>query len=453
MIPPPCDAVPDVAVEVNFDGLVGPTHHYAGLGVGNLASQRHRHEPSNPRAAVLEGITKMRLLHDLGVPQGVLPPQERPLMSALRGLGFTGDDATVLATANREAPELLAACSSTSSMWAANAATVSPARDTADGRLHLTPANLTSQFHRSLEARATTAILRQVFADPKRFVVHDPLPAAVGLTDEGAANTIRLAPAHGGPGIEIFVYGRDGDARPSGRRFPARQSLAASQAVARRHGLEPGRSLFLRQGDAAIDAGVFHNDVVAISNENVLLVHEEAFADGRVALAAIRDAYTAACGDEPVVIEVPEAVIPLAVAVETYLFNSQLVTLPRGGMAIICPVECREHPATSRWLDELVAGDNPVTAIHPVAVRQSMKNGGGPACLRLRIVLSPDDMAVMHPGVLATPALLDALEAWVNRHYRDRLAPHDLADPALLHESREAMATLMDLLKFNPVEG
>lgn len=434
------------AVEVNFDGLVGPTHHYAGLGVGNLASQRHRNEASNPRAAALEGLAKMRLLHDLGIPQAVLPPQERPLVSALRSVGFVGDDATVLARALREAPDLLAACSSTSSMWAANAATVSPATDTADGRVHLTPANLVSQLHRSLETPATTAVLRDIFRDTTRFGVHDPLPAATGLADEGAANHMRLAPCHGHPGIEIFVYGRDGDDRSPGSRFPARHTLAASQAVARRHGLDPARTLFLQQNALAIDAGVFHNDVIAVANENVLLVHEEAYADGPGALTAIRDCSKAVTGVDLFVIEVPSKVIPLNVAVDTYLFNSQLVSLPGGGMALICPIECREHPATSRWLDQLVAADNPITAVYAVGVRQSMHNGGGPACLRLRVVLSPDELAAIRPGVLVTPALLDDLEACIRRHYRERLALEDLADPSLLAESRRARAECMGLL-------
>jgi succinylarginine dihydrolase len=453
-VTPPSPGTPAAsAVEVNFDGLVGPTHHYAGLGVGNLASQRHRHEPSNPKAAALEGLAKMRLLHDLGIPQGMLPPQERPLMPALRQLGFRGDDAAVLATAYRDAPELLAACSSTSSMWGANAATVSPFADTSDGRLHLTPANLVSQFHRSLEAPATTAVLRTIFGDRSRFVVHDPLPAATDFADEGAANHMRLAPTHGCPGIEVFVYGRDGDERAAGQRFPARQSLAASQAVARRHGLDPARTVFLRQSRAAVDAGVFHNDVIAVANENVLLVHEEAFADGPAALTAIRGCYAAACGGDLVVIEVPAAEVSLAVAVGTYLFNSQLVSLPAGGMALICPIECREHVTTSRWLDQLVASDNPITAVYPVAVRQSMRNGGGPACLRLRVVLPPGELSALHPGAIVTPALLTSLEAWVHRHYRDRLTAADLADPSLLIESKRALDELASLHALPPRDG
>jgi succinylarginine dihydrolase len=443
------------ACEVNFDGLVGPTHHYGGLGLGNLASQRHRHAVSNPRAAALEGLAKMRLMLELGMPQGVLPPQERPLLPVLRRLGFTGSDAAVLATAARDAPEVLAACASTSSMWAANAATVSPAFDTADGRLHLTPANLVSQLHRALETPATTAVLRKIFTADHHVVVHDPLPATLQLADEGAANHTRLAPAHGRPGIEVFVHGRAGEQAGTGSgggRFPARQALAASQAVARLHGLDPARTVHLRQSAAALDAGVFHNDVIAVGNEHVWLVHEEAYADGPAALEAVRRCYAAASGpDEPLtVIEVPSAEVSLAVAVETYLFNSQLVTLPAAGgqgnragkMAIVCPAECREHPATSRWLDRLIAADNPIVAVYPVDVRQSMANGGGPACLRLRVVLTREQLAALAAGVLVTAERLDALEAWVKRHYRDRLEVADLADPALFDESRRALAEL-----------
>ena len=93
-------------------------------------------------------------------------------------------------------------------MWVANAATVSPSADTADGRVHFTPANLVSHFHRSIEAPTTTRVLRAIFADKTHFAVHDPLPAAPQLGDEGAANHTRLAGADGAPGVEFFVYGR-----------------------------------------------------------------------------------------------------------------------------------------------------------------------------------------------------------------------------------------------------
>jgi succinylarginine dihydrolase len=135
--------------ELNFDGLVGPTHHYAGLSPGNLASESHAGEVGNPRAAALQGLEKMRFLAELGVGQAVLPPQPRPDFELLRRLGFGSDRAGALARAGREAPALLSAAWSASAMWAANAATVAPSEDTADERVHLVPANLLSMLHRS----------------------------------------------------------------------------------------------------------------------------------------------------------------------------------------------------------------------------------------------------------------------------------------------------------------
>jgi succinylarginine dihydrolase len=242
------------------------------------------------------------------------------------------------------------------------------------------------------------------------------------------------------------VYGRERDHPNAEHRFQGRQTLLASEAVARRHGLDASRTLFLRQSAEAIDAGVFHNDVIAVANENVLLLHEQAYETGHDSITAIRSCFASAAGEEPVITEVPAAEVPIDVAVETYLFNSQLVTLPGGGMALICPIECHEHPVTRRWLDRLVSSANPVTAVYPVNVRQSMKNGGGPACLRLRVILAPEELAAIHQGVLVHAPLLDALEACVRRHYRDRLTLEDLADPLLLAESRHVVAEMTALL-------
>src|SRR5207248_4434793 len=133
-------------IEVNFAGLPGPTHNYSGLAEGNLASERHRSRVSNPRQAALQGLAKMKALADRGFAQAVLPPHERPDMAALRAVGFAGDDSAMLRSAAKAAPQLLAACSSAAAMWVANAATVSPSTDTADARVHFTPANLVSHF-------------------------------------------------------------------------------------------------------------------------------------------------------------------------------------------------------------------------------------------------------------------------------------------------------------------
>ncbi len=432
------------AVEANFDGLVGPTHNYAGLAIGNLASAQNAQAVSNPREAALQGLDKMKVLHDLGLLQGVLPPQERPHLPTLRHLGFRGDDRTVLARAAREAPDLLAACASASSMWAANAATVSPGADCDDGRVHFTVANLCSQFHRAIEAPATASALRTIFADPEHFRHHPPLPATPAFGDEGAANHSRLCVRHGEPGLELFVYGHGDRDRTRPARFPARQAQAASEAIARLHRLDPARVAFARQNPAAIDAGVFHNDVIAVANENVLLCHEQAFAERD----AVRARVTGHFRDAPFHwLEIPARELSLRQAVASYLFNSQLVTLGDGGMALIVPAECRETPAVWNCLERLRAGENPIRSIHVLDVRQSMRNGGGPACLRLRVALTAAQRAAMHGPVILDDALYLALRDWIARYYRDRLAVADLADPQLLDESRTALDRLTGILQ------
>ncbi len=430
--------------EVNFDGIPGPTHNYAGLARGNLAAQRHASLVANPRDAALQGIAKMRALMRRGHPQAALPPHERPFVPALRALGFAGTDADVIARAAREAPRLLAACSSAAAMWTANAATVSPSADTADGRVHFTPANLSAHFHRALEAETTTRVLRTIFADPARFLVHDPLPAAAEFCDEGAANHTRLD-AGPGPGVELFVYGRCAlePAAVAPTRHPARQTFEASAAIARRHGLDSARTVFAQQRPEAIDAGVFHNDVIAVGRKAVLLCHEQAFVDQPAVMSALRErlgpAFTA--------IEIAAGDLSLDEAVATYLFNSQLLLGPDGRLLLVAPQECRDHPRASRCIDALVARGGPIAEVMTFDLRQSMRNGGGPACLRLRVELAEDERRAIGANVFLDDALADALEDWVRRHYRDRIAPGDLADPALLQESRRALDELTAILR------
>src|SRR6266566_7084379 len=266
-------------LEINFDGLPGLTHSYSGLAIGNLASERNKSFVANPREAALQGLAKMKALADRGFAQGVLPPHERPDIAALRALGFAGSEQEILAKAARQAPQLLAACSSAAAMWVANAATVSPSADTADGRVHFTPANLVTHFHRALETPTTTRVLRAIFADADKFAVHEALPATAQFGDEGAANHTLFVADDAERGIEMFVYGRVAFDAASGvpRRYPARQTREASEAVARRHRLDPARTVFAQQHPDAIDAGVFHNDVIAVGTGNVLFCHERAF--------------------------------------------------------------------------------------------------------------------------------------------------------------------------------
>lgn len=437
------------AIEANFDGLVGPTHNYAGLSFGNVASANNANRVSNPREAALQGLAKMKALADLGYAQGVLPPQERPSVAMLRTLGFSGSDGAMIREAARTAPALLGAACSAASMWTANAATVSPSADTADGRVHFTAANLCSKLHRAIEHDTTSRVLRVAFGDASHFAHHDALPGWPSLGDEGAANHTRLCGAYGERGVEFFVYGRDDlSSAPAPRRFPARQTLQASQAIARLHGLAEDDVVFAQQHPDAIDAGVFHNDVIAVGNGNLLFCHAQAFVDQPAVLARLRERL-AARGAELEVIEVSSDAVSLEDTVGSYLFNSQLLARPPdagGGMRLVVPQECRERTAVWRYLESLVADDGPIRELHVFDLRESMRNGGGPACLRLRVVLTEQERRATHAGLWIDDARYAALTDWVKRHYRDRLAVGDLADPALLDECRTALDDLTRLL-------
>ncbi|MCR5872431.1 MULTISPECIES: N-succinylarginine dihydrolase [unclassified Sphingomonas] len=413
-------------VEINFDGIIGPSHNYAGLSHGNLAATRNQGAVSQPRAAALQGIAKMRANLALGLTQGILLPHARPDHRWLDSLATRYADA---------AAHLQAQALSASAMWAANAATVSPAPDTADGRCHLSVANLVTMPHRSHEWPETLAQLDLAFAHDA-FRVHGPVPAPFG--DEGAANHMRLAPEHDAPGVEIFVYG------VSGGPFPARQHREASAAVARRHGLDPARTLFVEQSEEAIAAGAFHNDVVAVANANVLFAHELAFADKNAFYADLRKLLP-----RVEIVEVPAAEVSLADAISSYLFNAQLVTLPGGETGLILPTEARDTPSVWTWLQRHVAGNGPIRHLEVVDVRQSMANGGGPACLRLRVVADP---ATVDPRFLVDATKLDRIAAVIEAHWPERIAQDEIGDPTLIARVEAARTALLGALAIAPSE-
>ena len=435
------------AREYNFDGLVGPSHNYAGLSFGNVASFSNVRSSSNPRQAALQGLAKMRELAARGFAQAVMPPQGRPNFRLLRSLGFSGTDADVLARAYREAPVILACAWSAAPMWTANAATVSPSADSLDGRVHFTAANLNNKLHRSEEHVQATRTLRAIFGNSEHFMVHDPLPSVPAFADEGAANHTRFAASHGAAGVEFFVYGRvefDPSA-PAPKKYPARQTLEASQAIARLHGLDPARTVFASQNPDVIDQGVFHNDVIAVGNGNVLFYHEQAFADEAGTLDALRRALAVA-GTELHPVRVASSQVAVGDAVASYLFNSQLLSKADGRMALVVPHECRENAAVADYLAGLLAGRGPIDELIEFDLRQSMRNGGGPACLRLRVALTDAEASAMHQGVIMTEALYAQLVAWVERHYRDRIETQDLMDPQLALECAAALEELTRIL-------
>jgi succinylarginine dihydrolase len=407
-------------IEINFDGIVGPSHNYAGLSLGNLASTRNAGQVSQPRHAALEGVDKMRANLALGLSQGIFLPGPRPDRRWLAELGTTIEQAE---------PALAANAMSASAMWAANAATVSPGPDTADGRCHLTVANLRTMPHRSHEWPATLAQLRVAFGSDA-FAVHDPIPPAFG--DEGAANHMRLAPAYGEPGVEIFVYGVSGGA------FPARQSVEASKAIARLHQLDPDRTIFAAQSEDAIAAGAFHNDVVAVANEQVLFAHEKAFADKA---ALIEQCAAQVPGFE--FVEVPDRDVPLSDAVSSYLFNGQLVSPPGGETTLIVPSEARENASVWKWIERHIAGNGPIRRVEVVDVRESMANGGGPACLRLRVVADP---ATVDPRFMVDDARLDWIADVIRRHWPEQIHNDELQSEALIRDIESARAALLEAL-------
>jgi len=437
-----------IAREINFDGLIGPTHNYAGLSPGNVASVTNAGGASMPKAAALQGLSKMKTLMDMGLSQAILPPQHRPDLGALRRIGFTGSDEQILRDANDSDATLLATIWSASSMWAANAATVSPSADTGDHRVHITPANLISNYHRSLEHPTTTHMLRMIFKDETHFTVHDPLPDQMRFADEGAANHIRFANTHGEPGVEMFVYGFDREDLAGGaRKFPSRQTRAACQAIARLHKLDPTRTVFTRQHPDAIDAGVFHNDVIATGNEQVFLYHEQAFATSRSLITDI----AGPLGHPLIIIEANNTDFSLEDAVTSYIFNSQIVTVDDGSgsgtMALFAPLESRENRRVAGFVERMIKDDsNPINTVHYLDVRESMRNGGGPACLRLRVVLNEQERGAVHSGVILTDDLFHQLTKWIENHYPESLVADDLLDATLARSLTDALDELTKIL-------
>ena len=409
--------------EINFDGIIGPSHNYAGLSLGNLASARNAGAVSRPRAAALQGLDKMRANIGLGLVQGIFLPQPRPARIWLGELGTTIEGAEQHLAAN---------AMSASSMWAANAATISPAPDTADGKCHLTVANLKTMPHRSHEWPATLAQLRLAFAC-EAFAVHGPVPAAYG--DEGAANHMRLTPGHDKPGVEVFVYG------VAGGPFPARQHVEASKAIARLHCLDPERTLFAAQSEEAIAAGAFHNDVVAVANGSVLFAHEKAFSDRDALVSGL-----AARVDGFELVEVPDAEVPLADAIRSYLFNAQLVTPPDGAMTLVAPTECRDTPSVAGWIERHLTSNGAIRRVDFVDVRQSMANGGGPACLRLRVACDPADV---DPRFLVDDAKLDRLADVVAKDWPDEISSDGIQAASLIADVERARTNLLEALNLS----
>ena len=97
------------------------------------------------------------------------------------------------------------------------------------------------------------------------------------------------------------------------------------------------------------------------------------------------------------------------------------------------------------WIERHIAGNGPIRRVEIVDVRQSMANGGGPACLRLRVVADP---ATIDPRLLVDDARLDRMADVVRRHWPAEIANDDLQAPALVRDieaARNALLKELDL--------
>ena len=444
------------AYEVNFDGLVGMTHSFGGLSLGNVPSLDHEGEISNPRLAAIQGLNKMKFLHSIGIKQAILPPQERPHIPSLKRIGFDGTVTDILSSVKKSDAWLLPQVSSAASMWTANAATVSPSIDSADSHIHFTPANLATYFHRSMEAETTRRILQAIFQNNVYFSHHHPLPSSELFFDEGAANHTRFCKTYGGPGFQFFTFGKslqdtEGNT-PRPKKYPARQTKEASEALARQHRLFPGSFSMAFNSPSAIDAGAFHNDLLAVGNQNVLLIHEKAIWKQYEALETLKAGVSKVCDIDLNIIEVKEEQLSLKDALDSYFFNSQLVTLNDDSMALIAPESCKKFEHLNTYLQELLNdSNNPIGAIHYVDLSESLKNGGGPACLRLRVVMNQVEFAQMNQGVLFTDSLYNELLDHVNAYYPESLSLSDLASPRLYAKNCESLDAISKILKLGDI--
>ncbi len=430
--------------EANFDGLVGPSHNYSGLSTGNIASISFEGQISNPKEAALQGLAKAEYLIERGLTQGIILPQERPNFQFLRQHGFRGSDSEIIDKAIKQSPRLFSIAISASSMWTANAATVVPSCDSDDRKLHLIVANLYTKAHRTQEATWTYQYLKKIFA-ADCFSVHSALTGGDAFSDEGAANHTRICAEYSSAGLHIFTYGRSSVVKlPEPQKFVARQTLEACESVARLGSIQ-SRSVFVQQNPEAIDAGVFHNDVISVGNENVFFCHEKAFTpQSKEELQAFLSQQLA--GHHWT--EVKESHVSLVKSVSSYLFNSQLLRDPQTGkMFLLCPQECSEDSGVKSYLDELVKSHPLITSWTSLDLRQSMRNGGGPACLRLRVPLSSLELSSVHPEALLNKDRIAALRGVIKKYYRDSLSFNDFRDPQLLKEIRSALDEFTQILR------
>ena len=143
-------------------------------------------------------------------------------------------------------------------------------------------------------------------------------------------------------------------------------------------------------------------------------------------------------------IEISDSEIPLKNIIDSYLLNSQLATNGQNEMMLILPEEVKSYETCMAWLDKLKQISD-IKLYDFVNIKQSMMNGGGPACLRLKVVLDENETKELNQNFLMTSDRLDAIKSLIEREYRDNLHPDDLPDPNLLDESRRVLDELTQI--------
>ncbi len=431
-------------IEAQIDRVVGPTHHFGGLGVGNVASKMHAGQASNPQAAAFQGLDKMRLVAGLGVPQLILPPQPRPDFHLLTAFGYRGTPAEILQNVLDDDPSVLSAAASCSAMWTANAATVTPSCDSDQGTLMMTVANLSASLHRSIEATVTRKELGRLFNTGVE--VRDALPGGASMRDEGAANHMRLSSPDGQFGVNVFVHG---DGQPEPHLHWPRQTLATGKAIARGHGLKENDVFHLKQHPDAIDAGAFHNDVVAMSHQDLLIHHESAFApESRSEMSRLQSRFQEVVERPLRVLSIASDELTLEDAINTYFFNSQVISTSNSGKtswSILCPVQVQRHTGANQLIQRLCAEDV-FDAVHFVDLGQSMDGGGGPACLRLRVPISKHKLVRLAESAFWTETLDSDLRDIISDRYPRKLQLADLADAEICQQALETQRLLSERL-------
>jgi succinylarginine dihydrolase len=425
--------------EVNFNGIPGPTHLFAGLGMGNIASMSNEGQLSHPQKAALQSLEKIKFLARLGSVEAIIPPHRRPYLDILNFYGYSGTPQERIVQAYALDPKVFKAIFSSSSMWTANSATVTPSLDSLDKKVHITPANLKTNFHRSFESQVNYRIIRKIFKSG-HFSIHAPLNTS--YPDEGGANHVRLAPRHGSRGVELFVYGEQPSPDNENLKFPSRQSHLASQQLIDLH--QVNSYVLACQSASAINAGVFHNDVISTGNENVFLYHESSFLNTSKLIDELKKKYNAISNDELICIEINSTDLSLDDAVKSYLFNSQIVSLEAPyRMVLVAPMESKTNPDAKKIIDRIIADPkNPISEVHFFDLNESMKNGGGPACLRLRVLLSEQERESCDQKFFFNDELFERLGNWIMDYYPVNLRIETLLQPSFYEKTTKSFDEL-----------